>query len=527
MKREKIIVFDTTLRDGEQSPGASLTKTEKLEIAKVLAEMKVDVIEAGFPVSSPDDFEGVKAIAQNIKGPEICGLARAMKSDIDACWEAVKYAKNSRIHTFIATSDIHLKYKLKKSRSQVLSQAVEAVKYAKKFTSNVQFSPEDATRSDFPFLCQVIEAVITAGATTINIPDTVGYSVPFEFAQLIKNIVIQVPNIRKAVISVHCHNDLGMAVANSLSAIKEGARQIECTINGIGERAGNAALEEIVMSIITRKDLFLLISNVKTQQIYKVSRLVSSLTGVIVQPNKAIVGGNAFAHEAGIHQHGVLNKRLTYEIMKPESIGLTESKLVLGKHSGRHAFAKRLKDLGYKLSLSQLDKVFVSFKVLADRKKHIYDEDLHMLAEDEANIGRKQREIFSLDYIHTISGNKAVPTATVRLKKEKEIIQEASCGDGPVDAAYKAIDKICGFKVTLTDYNLRAISGGKDALGEVLIKLKWKDKVINGRGSSTDIIEASAKAYLNAINKIAVKTEVKKQLMAYSKRKKTKAKNSR
>ncbi len=510
MKREKIIVFDTTLRDGEQSPGASLTKAEKLEIAKVLAEMKVDVIEAGFPISSPDDFEGVKAIAQNIKGPEICGLSRAIKSDIDACWGAVKYAKKSRIHIFIATSDIHLKYKFKKSRSQVLNQAVESIKYAKKFTSNVQFSPEDATRSDFSFLCQVIEAVIAAGATTINIPDTVGYSVPFEFSQLIKNIVVQVPNIRKATISVHCHDDLGMAVANSLSAIKEGARQIECTINGIGERAGNAALEEIVMAVVTRNDLFPLISSVKTQQIHKVSRLVSSLTGVIVQPNKAIVGGNAFAHEAGIHQHGILCKRITYEIMKPESIGLTESKLVLGKHSGRHAFAKRLKDLGYKLSLSQLDKVFVSFKILADRKKQIYDEDLHMLVEDEVNIDRKQREIFSLDYIHTISGNKAVPTATVRLKKEKEIIQEASCGDGPVDAAYKAIDKICGFKVTLTDYNLRAISGGKDALGEVLIKLKWKDKIINGRGSSTDIIEASAKAYLNAINKIAVMAEIKK-----------------
>ncbi len=510
MKREKIIVFDTTLRDGEQSPGASLTKAEKLEIAKVLAEMKVDVIEAGFPISSPDDFEGVKAIAQNIKGPEICGLSRAIKSDIDACWGAVKYAKKSRIHIFIATSDIHLKYKFKKSRSQVLNQAVESIKYAKKFTSNVQFSPEDATRSDFSFLCQVIEAVIAAGATTINIPDTVGYSVPFEFSQLIKNIVVQVPNIRKATISVHCHDDLGMAVANSLSAIKEGARQIECTINGIGERGGNAALEEIVMAVVTRNDLFPLISSVKTQQIHKVSRLVSSLTGVIVQPNKAIVGGNAFAHEAGIHQHGILCKRITYEIMKPESIGLTESKLVLGKHSGRHAFAKRLKDLGYKLSLSQLDKVFVSFKILADRKKQIYDEDLHMLVEDEVNIDRKQREIFSLDYIHTISGNKAVPTATVRLKKEKEIIQEASCGDGPVDAAYKAIDKICGFKVTLTDYNLRAISGGKDALGEVLIKLKWKDKIINGRGSSTDIIEASAKAYLNAINKIAVMAEIKK-----------------
>ena len=502
-----MVIFDTTLRDGEQSPGASLTKREKLEIAKVLAEMKVDVIEAGFPISSPDDFEGVKAIAQNIKGSEICGLARAIRSDIDACWEAVKYAKKSRIHTFIATSDIHLKYKLKKSRSQVLNQAVEAVKYAKKFTSNVQFSPEDATRSDFAFLCQVIEAVITAGATTINIPDTVGYSVPFEFAQLIKNIVVQVPNIRKATISVHCHDDLGMAVANSLSAIKEGARQIECTINGIGERAGNAALEEVVMSVITRKDLFPLISNVKTHQIHKVSRLVSSLTGVIVQPNKAIVGGNAFAHEAGIHQHGILSKRITYEIMKPESVGLTESKLVLGKHSGRHAFAKRLKDLGYKLSLSQLDKVFVSFKVLADRKKQIYDEDLHMLVEDEVNIGRKQREIFSLDYIHTISGNRAVPTATVRLKKEKEIIQEASCGDGPVDAAYKSIDKICGFKVTLIDYNLRSISCGKDALGEVLIKLKWKEKIINGRGTSTDIIEASAKAYLNAINKIAMRRE--------------------
>lgn len=499
MSKEKVIIFDTTLRDGEQSPGASLTAEEKLKIARQLKLLGVDVIEAGFPVSSAGDFEAVKKVARQVRGPVIAGLARALKKDIDRAWEAVKYAKNPRIHVFLATSPIHMKYKLRKAKEEILRLAKEATRYAKHYTEDIEFSPEDASRTEIDFLCQVVEEVIKAGATTVNIPDTVGYAVPEEFGELIKTLYQKVSNIDRAVISVHCHNDLGMATANSLEAIRNGARQVECTINGIGERAGNASLEEVVMAIKTRQEFFNLETNINTKEIYPTSRLVSNLTGIPVQPNKAVVGGNAFRHEAGIHQDGILKKRATYEIMQPADVGLVTTKLVLGKHSGRHAFVKRLSELGYKFSDAQIQKAFIRFKSLADKKKEIFDEDLESIIEEEI---AKIKEIFSLEYIHITSGNRTVPTATVRLKKDDKVIQEAACGDGPVDAAYRAIDRITGLKCKLVDYRLRAISEGKDALGEVSVKVSSKGKVMSGRGTSTDIIEASARAYINAVNRL-------------------------
>ncbi|MFH1784160.1 MAG: 2-isopropylmalate synthase [bacterium] len=503
---DKILIFDTTLRDGEQSPGASLNTKQKLEIAKQLARLRVDIIEAGFPVSSPGDFEAVKLIAQSVKGPAIAGLARAKKLDIDACWGAVKHARKPRIHTFLATSAIHMKYKLKMSEKEVLKAAVEAVKYARKLTPDVEFSPEDAGRSEFSFLCKVVEAVIAAGAKTINIPDTVGYTTPSEFGERIANLIKIVPNSSKAIFSVHCHNDLGMATANSLAAVLNGARQVECTINGIGERAGNASLEEIVMAIKTRSKFFKLSTGVKTDEIYKTSKLVSGLTGMPVQPNKAIVGANAFAHEAGIHQHGVMSRKLTYEIMTPKSIGLKDSKLVLGKHSGRHAFKKRLEEMGYGLKGKKFEKTFGRFKVLADKKKDIFDEDIEAIIEDEIS---QIPETFTMDYINVTTGNQTIPTATVTVTKhdkaKKTSEQEAACGDGPVDAAYKAIDRITRVSSKLMDYSIRAVSRGKDAVGEVSIKVAHKNRIYSGRGVSTDIIEASARAYLNAINKIIFK----------------------
>jgi len=506
MGRNKVIVFDTTLRDGEQSPGASLNIKEKIEIARQLVKLGVDVIEAGFPISSKGDFDAVKTIAKEVKGVQVCGLARAGQKDIDACWNAVKYCEKPRIHTFIATSDIHLKSKLKKSRPEVLKMAAEAVKYARKFTSNVEFSAEDAFRSDPNYLISVVRAVVDAGAKTVNIPDTVGYAMPEEFGALIKKIVQSVSD--DVVISVHCHNDLGLGVANSLSALKNGARQVECTINGIGERAGNASLEEIIMSLVTRSKYYKISSNIKTKEIYKTSRLVSNLTGIIVQPNKAIIGANAFAHEAGIHQDGVIKSPLTYEIMTPESVGVPSNKLVLGKHSGRHAFDERLKQLGYKVTPGELEELFTSFKDLADRKKNVYDEDIASLVENKlANV----QETFVLDYLNTSSGTGIIPTATVRIKKSGRVLQDSACGDGPVDAAYKAIDKVCGIKAKLTDYSLRAVSGGKDAQGEVSIKLEHNGYVVTGRGLSTDIIEASARAYLNALNRVAVLPKSVKQ----------------
>lgn len=509
----RVYIFDTTLRDGEQSPGASLNLTEKVEIAKALAKLKVDVIEAGFPISSEGDFQAVKKISETVKGVTVAGLARAVKKDIDVCFEAVKAAKSRRIHTFIATSDIHLKYKLKQTREQVLKTAIDAVKYAKKHASEVEFSAEDAVRTDFDFLCRVVEGVIKAGADVVNIPDTVGYALPDEFGERIFRLYERVPNIHKAIISVHCHNDLGLGVANSISALENGARQVECTINGLGERAGNASLEEIAMILNTRKDVLKLECNVKTNEIYKTSRLVSKLTGIPVQPNKAIVGANAFAHEAGIHQHGVLAKSITYEIMTPESIGLEKNSIVLGKHSGRHAFKKHLVDVGYDFKDKKIDELFYKFKELADKKKQVFDEDIIALVEDM--VTRTSLETFKLLYFNVTSGNNTIPTATVKIAKTRkakngkiteEIIQEASCGDGPVDAVYNVIDRITGLSPKLEDYSVRSVSIGKDALGEVTVKVSIDKKgVFMGRGNSTDIVEASVKAYINAMNKVVLK----------------------
>ena len=496
----RVIIFDTTLRDGEQSPGFSMNIEEKIIIAKQLARLNVDVIEAGFPIASEGDFEAVKEIARNVKGPTIAGLSRVIIKDIDRAWEALKFAKKNRIHTFVATSDIHLKYQLRKGREEVLDDAVKGVKHAKKYTDDVEFSAMDAVRSDIDYLCLVLEAVIDSGATTVNIPDTVGYAIPYEFGKMIKTIKENVPNIDKAIISVHCHNDLGLAVSNSIIAVQNGARQIECTINGIGERAGNASLEEVVMVLKVRRDFLPYTTRVKTKEIYKTSRLLSTITGISVQPNKAIVGENAFAHESGIHQDGVLKERTTYEIMTPESIGLTKSKLVLGKHSGRHAFSKRLEDLGIKLNNVNLDKAFIRFKKLADMKKEIFDEDLEAIVEDEI---AKVEEVYKLEYIQTTTGNQTLPTATIKLKKGNQIIQDAAIGDGPVDATYKAIERITGIPGKLISYSIRAVTGGKDAIGEVVVKVSFNGEMVTGKGASTDVIEASAKAYLNAVNKVA------------------------
>ncbi len=497
----KIRIFDTTLRDGEQSPGASMNIEEKLEVAKQLARLKVDCIEAGFPISSPGDFEAVKAVAENVKGPAIAGLCRATKGDIDRAWEALQHAKKPVIHTFIATSDIHLEKKLKKSREEVLEAAVAAIKYAKNYTDEVEFSAEDAARSDFDYLCQVVEAVIGAGATVVNIPDTVGYAVPHEFGDLIARLIKKVPNSKDAIISVHCHNDLGLATANSLAAVAAGAGQVECTINGIGERAGNAALEEVVMTINTRADLLNVKTGINTKEIHRASRLVSDVTGLSVQVNKAIVGANAFAHEAGIHQHGVLAERRTYEIMDAESVGLTESKLVLGKHSGRHAFEQELKKLGYTLNKAELDKAFERFKELADKKKEIFDEDLEAIIADEVyTIPAK----YELEYMNVTSGLEGIPTATIRLKTDddKEIV-EAGIGVGSVDSVYKTIDKMVEDNYQLIDYIVKSVTGGTDALADVTVKLESETgDIYTGRGASLDIVEASAKAYLNAINKL-------------------------
>jgi len=495
---EKIKIFDTTLRDGEQSPGASLTDKEKLEIARQLVRLKVDVIEAGFPISSSGDFKSVALVAKMIKGPIICGLARSRKEDIKAAYQAVKASRRPRIHVFLATSKIHMKYKLKKAEDEILRQATEAVKFAKSKISDIEFSPEDASRTERKFLFKVIEAVIDEGATTINIPDTVGYAIPFEFGDLIKDIRLNVPNIEKAVLSVHCHNDLGLAVSNSLEAVRNGARQVECTINGLGERAGNASLEEIVMALDTRKEFFGITTSANKKELYKTSRLVSKLTGIVVQPNKAIVGGNAFSHEAGIHQDGILKKRTTYEIMTPQDVGFDETKLILGKHSGSHAFKARLKELGFHLNSSEINRAFKAFKKLADKKKEVYDDDLVTLVDEELE---RIPEVYKFVDLEFTSGSKITPRATVSLKIKKKTISKSSAGDGPVDACYKAIEKIVGVKAKLIDYSIRAVTSGKDAIGEVNIRLKVKGKDVSGRGASTDIIEASVKAYLNAVNK--------------------------
>lgn len=497
-QNNRIYLFDTTLRDGEQSPGVSLNVDEKLEIANQLARLGVDVIEAGFPIASPGDFNAVKKIADNIKGPTIAALCRANKNDIDRGYEALKGAESARIHVFLASSDIHLKYKLQKTREEMLEQAVESVKYAKKYCSNVEFSAEDAFRSDVDFLALVVEKVIEAGATVVNLPDTVGYAVPEEFGKFIKTIINKVPNIDKAIISVHCHDDLGMAVANSLAGIANGARQVECAVNGIGERAGNASLEEIIMALYTRKQFFNKETNINYNELYRTSRLVSSLTGMTIAPNKAIVGKNAFAHESGIHQDGVLKERSTYEIMRPELIGINTNNIVLGKHSGRHAFRERLKDLGFVLSDFELDKAFEKFKDIADKKKEITDSDLEAIVADKA---WAIPERFSLDYLHISSGTNIIPTATVRLAIEDKTFESASTGDGPVEAACHAVDKITDIYGKMHEYKLNAVTSGKDALGEVISTIEIDGKIYTGRGLSTDIIEASVKSYINAINR--------------------------
>ncbi len=496
--KNRVYLFDTTLRDGEQSPGVSLNEEEKLEIALQLARLGVDIIEAGFPVSSPGDFKAVKRIANVVKGSVIAGLCRANRIDIDRTWEALKGAESPRIHTFLATSPIHLKYKLHKSRDEVLVQAVEAVKYAKRYCSDVEFSAEDASRSDPDYLALVVEKVIEAGATTVNLPDTVGYGVPEEFGTFIKTIMNKVSNVDKAVISVHCHDDLGMAVANSLAGILNGARQVECAVNGIGERAGNASLEEIIMALYTRQAFYNKEININYGEIYRTSRLVSTLTGMSVQPNKAIIGKNAFLHESGIHQDGVLKERSTYEIMSPELIGLSQSNLVLGKHSGRHAFKDHMEELGYVLAEDELDKAFLGFKEIADKKKQVTNDDLEALVKDRV---WAIPERFSLTYLHVSSGTAVIPTATVKLEIDNMTFEAAATGDGPVDAGCKAVDKITDIYGNMLEYKLNAIGAGKDALGEVLSRINIGGSVYNGRGLSTDIIEASVKSYINAINK--------------------------
>ena len=496
---KRIFIFDTTLRDGEQCPGASLTPSEKLEIAKQLARLGVDVIEGGFPIASAGDAQAVKMIAQTVRGPVVAALARSLPADIDAAAAALAPAKRKRIHVFLATSPIHRKYKLRKAREEILRQAVWAVTYAKRYAIDIEFSPEDASRTEPEFLYQVVEAVIKAGATTVNIPDTVGFAIPDEFGTLIQGITEHVPNIDRARISVHCHNDLGLSVPNSLAAIKHGAGQVECTINGIGERAGNASLEEIVMTLKLRKDFYQATTGIDTTQIAKTSRLVSSLTGIVVQPNKAIVGENAFRHESGIHQDGILKHRATYEILRPQDVGVGESKLVLGKLSGRHAFAKRLTAMGFKLSKAELEHAFERFKALADKKKDIFDDDLVAIVEEELPA---VDEVYKLVYVHTTSGSETVPTATIRLSKEGKVLQDAACGDGPVDACYQTIDRMIGLSPELVDYAIRSVTKGTDALGEVAVKLRHRGIEVAGRGTSTDIIEASAKAYVNAINKL-------------------------
>ncbi len=498
---KRIRIFDTTLRDGEQAAGINLNVDEKLEIARQLARLQVDVIEAGFAVVSPGDFQGIKMIAEKVKGPAICSLARAVPRDIEMAWEAVKAAERPYIHTFIGTSPIHMEYKLRKKPDEVVEMAVAAVKQAAKLCPEVEFSAEDATRSEWDFLCRIFGEVIKAGATVINIADTVGYSVPEEFGRLVRYVKENTPGIEKVLLSVHCHNDLGMAVANSLAAVRNGADQVECTINGLGERAGNAALEEVVMALRTRREYFQAeASGVVTEQIYRTSRLVSALTGTLVQDNKAVVGANAFAHESGIHQDGMLKNPLTYEIMTPQSVGLPSSRLVLGKHSGRHAFRERLEELGYHLGKEELEKAYERFIEVADKKKEITEKDLEALVRGELS---QVEDVYSLEYFHVVSGNSTTPTATVRVKNGSRVLQEAACGDGPVDALYHALERITGLGLTLKDYNIQAVTAGKDALGEVTVRVEYGGRTYGGRGVSTDVIEASARAYMNALNKIA------------------------
>jgi 2-isopropylmalate synthase len=499
--KDSLIIFDTTLRDGEQSPGASMTKAEKLRIAKKLEKMKVDVIEAGFAIASPGDFESVKSIADTVKNSTVCSLARALDKDIDRAAEALKNAESARIHTFIATSPIHMEYKLKMTPDQVVEQAVHAVKRARNYTSNVEFSCEDAGRSEVDFLCRVIEAAINAGASTINIPDTVGYAIPDQFGYLIKNLIERIPNSDKAIFSVHCHNDLGLAVANSLAAVMNGARQVECTINGLGERAGNASLEEVVMAVRTRKDLFNIDTGIDSTQIVPASRLVSTITGFPVQPNKAIVGANAFAHESGIHQDGILKKRETYEIMRAQDVGWHNNSLVLGKHSGRSAFKSRLEELGIRFELeSELNTAFSRFKELADKKHEIFDEDLQALVSESVAVTAVDR--YKLVCMSVCSETGSTPNSKVTLEIDGKEHASSAQGGGPVDATYKAIESIVNSGVALQLYSVNSITSGTDSQGEVTVRIERDGKIVNGLGADTDIVIASAKAYIHALNLI-------------------------
>jgi len=497
----QIVIFDTTLRDGEQSPGASMNLFEKMEVAQALVELGVDVIEAGFPIASPGDFKAVREIAKTVRGSVICGLARCRPDDIDRAWEAIKHAEEPRIHVFLATSAIHREHKLKMTKDQIVQHAVEGVKRAVGYCANVEFSPEDAVRTEVDFLCQVVEAAIHAGATTVNIPDTVGYATPAHMCRVIETLRQRVPNIDQAVISVHCHNDLGMAVANSLAAVEAGSGQVECTINGIGERAGNCSLEEIVMALRTRKDYYHAHTRVVTQRLVPTSRLVASVTGIQVQRNKAIVGQNAFAHEAGIHQDGILKERTTYEIMRPEDVGLTMHDLVLGKHSGRAALADRAKALGYRLTGDQLNMVFEEFKNLADKKKEIYDGDVAALIEQQIH---GISELWSLDSYEVSTGTGKIPEVTLSIRRGEELLStQKMCGDGPIDAIFLAIEEITGYEVVCKDFRVHSVTVGKDAQGEVMVQVEYQGELYRGHGVSTDSVEASAKAFLNAINRIA------------------------
>ena len=505
---DRVVIFDTTLRDGEQAAGGTLNLQEKLEIARQLEKLGVDVIEAGFPISSPGDFEAVRRIAREVRGSVICALARAHPDDIDRAWEAVKEAEHPRIHVFLSASEIHRVYQLKKSREEILQMSRDMVARAKKYTDDIEFSPMDASRAEPAYIHQILEAAIDAGANTVNIPDTVGYAIPDEFGSLIEGIFQKVPNISQAVVSVHCHNDLGLAVANSLESVRRGARQVECTINGIGERAGNASLEEIVMAVKTRGDFFNLTTNIDTMQIYKTSRLVSDLTGFLVQPNKAIVGTNAFSHESGIHQDGVIKMPITYEIIDPRTVGIPASSLVLGKLSGRHAFKERLAELGYSLGETDFNRVFLAFKELADKKKKVADKDIESLVAEEL---RTVTEVYHLDRVQVSCGDRGIPTASVVLiAPDGQPLSDAALGEGPVDALYKAINKVVGVPNNLIEFTVKSVTEGIDAIGEVLIRIESNGVTYTGRGADTDIIVASAKAYMNALNRLlATKRETR------------------
>jgi 2-isopropylmalate synthase len=495
-------IFDTTLRDGEQSPGATLSKPEKLEIARHLETMGVDIIEAGFPISSPDDFDAVQTIAGELQRAVVCGLARSTAKDVERAGEAIKKAKHSRIHIFCATSKIHREHKLKKGKEEIIRISVESIRQALEYTKDIEFSPEDASRTELEFLEEIVHAAIEAGATTINLPDTVGYAVPKTYGEIFSHLIKKLPIIRQrnVILSAHCHNDLGLAVANSLAAVEGGARQVECTINGIGERAGNAALEEIVMALRTRREFYKVGTRIDTTKLFPTSRMVSTMTGLIVQRNKAVVGENAFAHEAGIHQDGILKYRETYEIMDPADVGLAKSALVLGKHSGRHAFKDRATQLGYTLSDEQLEHAFARFKQLADKKKEVFDEDIEAIIDDQLELAHGLWELIGLQ---VTAGSNTIPTATVTLKDTNgETLQDASVGDGPVDAIYSAIQRLTGVRSNLSNYRIRAVTKGKEAQGEVTLELEHHETKVRGRGLSTDILEASALAYLAAINRL-------------------------